>query len=252
MVEDLNFHKVKKLFFVIIFFIFFSTNLFAQNLKFKKLVVLNDPWGSSFLNNQKLIITEKSGKIKIIDILQKKAVEVDHNLNFLEHGQGGLLDILYKEVSKESSLYGAKNLFKNSFDEFSAINLEDNISEFDLESINRSMRVSIASDEEEMNKHLSFLANVGSVSPYVGLLGTVWGIMTSFQGLSDATQATINAVAPGISEALIATGMGLFAAIPAVVAFNKFTSESERISQSTLIFAEELASIFYKKSINKK
>ena len=175
------------------------------------------------------------------------------NDNFLKTFWSGKdLDILYKEVSKESSLYGAKNLFKNSFDEFSAINSEDNISEFDLESINRSMRVSIASDEEEMNKHLSFLANVGSVSPYVGLLGTVWGIMTSFQGLSDATQATINAVAPGISEALIATGMGLFAAIPAVVAFNKFTSESETISQSTLIFAEEIASIFYKKSINKK
>ena len=175
------------------------------------------------------------------------------NDNFLKTFWSGKdLDILYKEVSKESLLYGAKNLFKNSFDEFTAINLEDNISEFDLESINRSMRVSIASDEEEMNKHLSFLANVGSVSPYVGLLGTVWGIMTSFQGLSDATQATINAVAPGISEALIATGMGLFAAIPAVVAFNKFTSESETISQNTLIFAEELASIFYKKSVNKK
>ena len=96
MVEDLNFHKVKKIF-VIIFFIFFSTNLFAQNLKFKKLVVLNDPWGSSFLNNKELIITEKSGKIKIINISQKKAVEVDHNLNFLEHGQGGLLDILFKD-----------------------------------------------------------------------------------------------------------------------------------------------------------
>ena len=177
----------------------------------------------------------------------------NENDNFLKTFWSGKdLDVLYKEVSKETSLYGAKNLFRNSFDEFSAINLEDNISEFDLESINRSMRVSIASDEEEMNKHLSFLANVGSVSPYVGLLGTVWGIMTSFQGLSDATQATINAVAPGISEALIATGMGLFAAIPAVVAFNKFTSESETISQSTLIFAEELASIFYKKSINKK
>ena len=129
---------------------------------------------------------------------------------------------------------------------------DSSISELDLESINRSMRVSIASDEEEMNKHLSFLANVGSVSPYIGLLGTVWGIMTSFMGLSDATQATINAVAPGISEALIATGMGLFAAIPAVVAFNKFTSESETISQGTLIFAEELASIFYKQSIDKK
>ena len=162
------------------------------------------------------------------------------------------LEFLYKELPNDDSLYGAMNLFKNSFNEFSPMDSKNNISELDLETINRSMRVSIASDEEEMNKHLPFLANVGSVSPYVGLLGTVWGIMTSFQGLSDATQATINAVAPGISEALIATGMGLFAAIPAVVAFNKFTAESETISQSTLIFAEELASIFYKKSINKK
>ena len=161
------------------------------------------------------------------------------------------LTLLYKDLSDNDSLYGSMNLFKNSYDEFQDINTNETISELDLEGINRIMRVSIASDEEEMNKHLSFLANVGSVSPYVGLLGTVWGIMTSFQGLSDATQATINAVAPGISEALIATGMGLFAAIPAVVAFNKFTSESESISQSTMIFAEELASIFYKQSIKK-
>jgi biopolymer transport protein TolQ len=75
--------------------------------------------------------------------------------------------------------------------------------------------------------------------------------MTSFQGLSDATQATINAVAPGISEALVATAMGLFAAIPAVIAFNKYTSELETMSQSTLIFSEELASIFYKQSLKK-
>ena len=161
------------------------------------------------------------------------------------------LTLLYKDLSDNDFLYGSMNLFKNSYDEFQDINTNKTISELDLEGINRIMRVSIASDEEEMNKHLSFLANVGSVSPYVGLLGTVWGIMTSFQGLSDATQATINAVAPGISEALIATGMGLFAAIPAVVAFNKFTSESESISQSTMIFAEELASIFYKQSIKR-
>ena len=175
------------------------------------------------------------------------------NKTFLEKFWGGKdLDILFKEINKDDFLYGARNLFKNSFDEFSSLEEVDDMSELDLESINRTMRVSIASDEEEMNKHLPFLANVGSVSPYVGLLGTVWGIMTSFIGLSDATQATINAVAPGISEALIATGMGLFAAIPAVVAFNKFTSESETISQGTLIFAEELASIFYKQTINKK
>ena len=174
------------------------------------------------------------------------------NDNFLQKFWSGEdLEKLYKEISINESMYGAMSLFKNSFDEYKSINFDQNNNELDLESINRSMRVSIASDEEEMNKHLPFLANVGSVSPYVGLLGTVWGIMTSFQGLSDATQATINAVAPGISEALIATGMGLFAAIPAVIAFNKFTSESETISQKTLIFAEELASISYKQSIKK-
>ena len=90
------------------------------------------------------------------------------------------------------------NLFKSSYMEFKNLSSQVDINESDLESINRLMRVSIASDEEEMNKHMSFLANVGSVSPYVGLLGTVWGIMTSFQGLSDATQATINAVAQSI------------------------------------------------------
>ena len=161
------------------------------------------------------------------------------------------LDNLFSKINKNRISYGAINLFKNSYSDYKNSVSPENFDQFDLESISRTMRVSIASDEEEMNKHLSFLANVGSVSPYVGLLGTVWGIMTSFQGLSDATQATINAVAPGISEALIATGMGLFAAIPAVIAFNKFTSESDSISQNTLIFAEELASIFYKQS-NKK
>ena len=191
-----------------------------------------------------IVIIERSNFFRKI----KKA-----NDNFLKKFWSGKdLDDLYKEVSKDESLYGARNLFKNSFEEFSSFKDGNDISDLDLETINRSMRVSIASDDEEMNKYLSFLANVGSVSPYIGLLGTVWGIMTSFMGLSDATQATINAVAPGISEALIATGMGLFAAIPAVVAFNKFTSESETISQGTLIFAEELASIFYKQSVTKK
>ena len=175
------------------------------------------------------------------------------NDSFLERFWSGEdLNLLYNEIKTETvPVYGALSVFKNSFKEFLQIDQTNEITELDLEGINRSMRVAIASDEEEMNKHLAFLANVGSVSPYIGLLGTVWGIMTSFQGLSDATQATINAVAPGISEALVATAMGLFAAIPAVIAFNKYTSELETISQSTLIFSEELASIFYKQSIKK-
>ena len=181
-----------------------------------------------------------------------RKVKNENNIFLKKFWSGKDLSILHKEIQDKEVLYGSMNLFKNSFDEFHQIESQAEIVEVDLESINRTMRVSIASDEEEMNKHLPFLANVGSVSPYVGLLGTVWGIMTSFQGLSDATQATINAVAPGISEALIATGMGLFAAIPAVVAFNKFTAESETISQNTLIFAEEMASIFYKKTLKKQ
>ena len=162
------------------------------------------------------------------------------------------LNTLFEEIVNEDiPLYGSLSVFKSAFIEFKSISSNEAITELDLEGINRCMRVAIATDEEEMNKHLPFLANVGSVSPYIGLLGTVWGIMTSFQGLSDATQATINAVAPGISEALVATAMGLLAAIPAVIAFNKYTSELETMSQSTLIFSEELASIFYKQSVKK-
>ena len=173
------------------------------------------------------------------------------NDSFLDRFWSGEdLNTLYSELENhEGPLFGSLGVFKSAFKEFLQISKNKEITELDLEGINRCMRVAIASDEEEMNKHLPFLANVGSVSPYIGLLGTVWGIMTSFQGLSDATQATINAVAPGISEALVATAMGLFAAIPAVIAFNKYTSELETMSQSTLIFSEELASIFYKQSI---
>ena len=173
------------------------------------------------------------------------------NDSFLDRFWSGEdLNTLYSELENhEGPLFGSLGVFKSAFKEFLQISKNKEITELDLEGINRCMRVAIASDEEGMNKHLPFLANVGSVSPYIGLLGTVWGIMTSFQGLSDATQATINAVAPGISEALVATAMGLFAAIPAVIAFNKYTSELETMSQSTLIFSEELASIFYKQSI---
>ena len=95
--EDLNFHKVKKIFFLILFFLIHSVNSLAQNFSLEEQVVLNDPWGSSFLNNNELILTEKSGKIKIANIITKEVFEVDHNLNFVEHGQGGLLDILFKD-----------------------------------------------------------------------------------------------------------------------------------------------------------
>ena len=97
MVEDQNFHKVKRYFILTFFLLIYSTNSFSQNFEFKKIVKLNEPWGSSFINDNELIITEKSGKIKIIDIYSQKISDVKHNLNYLEHGQGGLLDILFKD-----------------------------------------------------------------------------------------------------------------------------------------------------------
>jgi quinoprotein glucose dehydrogenase len=97
MVEDQNFHKVKRYFILTFFLLIYSTNSFSQNFEFKKIVKLNEPWGSSFINDNQLIITEKGGKIKIIDIHSQKISDVKHNLNYLEHGHGGLLDILFKD-----------------------------------------------------------------------------------------------------------------------------------------------------------
>ena len=108
------------------------------------------------------------------------------------------------------------------------------------------MRVSLAREEEYLEKHLPFLANVGSASPYVGLFGTVWGVMGSFRGLANAHQATLAAVAPGISEALIATAMGLFAAIPAVIAYNRFAARVDMLISRYETFSDEFSSILHR------
>ena len=156
-----------------------------------------------------------------------------------------------KDIPREE-LVGSLSVFKHGFNEFLRLGDGQKITIEDLESVNRAIRVSLAREEESLMRHLPFLANVGSVSPYIGLFGTVWGIINSFQGLSDATQATINAVAPGISEALVATALGLFAAIPAVVAYNKFASESDSQLQQSSVFGEELASILYRQTVKEK
>lgn len=156
-----------------------------------------------------------------------------------------------KEISVDE-LTGSMRVFRHGFGEFLRLGDGQEITIEDLESVNRAIRVSLAREEESLMLHLPFLANVGSVSPYVGLFGTVWGIINSFQGLSDATQATINAVAPGISEALVATALGLFAAIPAVISYNRFASESDTQLQQSSIFGEELASILYRQTVKIK
>jgi len=171
-----------------------------------------------------------------------------------EFWSGKDLNELYKGLDEVSSdeCVGSLRVFKHGFGEFLRLSEGQEITLEDLESVNRAIRVSLAREEESLMYHLPFLANVGSVSPYVGLFGTVWGIINSFQGLSDATQATINAVAPGISEALVATALGLFAAIPAVVAYNRFASDSDSQLQQSSIFGEELASILYRQTVKAK
>ena len=171
-----------------------------------------------------------------------------------EFWSGKDLNELYIGIDEISNgeLVGSLRVFKHGFGEFLRLSEGQQITIEDLESVNRSIRVSLAREEESLMHHLPFLANVGSVSPYVGLFGTVWGIINSFQGLSDATQATINAVAPGISEALVATALGLFAAIPAVVAYNRFASDSDTQLQQSSVFGEELASILYRQTVKAK
>jgi len=112
-----------------------------------------------------------------------------------------------------------------------------------VESARRAMRAAYQREMDQVESYLPFLATVGSVSPYVGLLGTVWGIMNAFMGLSNVAQTTLAQVAPGIAEALIATAIGLFAAIPAVIAYNRFTHDIDRLANRYDIFREEFSNI---------
>ena len=217
--------------------LFFQASLIVQMVMVILLIVSVLSW---------IVIFERYfnlNKIKSANKIFENQFWSGEDLNELYNG--------IKEIPRDD-LIGSRNVFKHGFSEFLRLSDGQKITIEDLESVNRSIRVSLAREEEALMTHLPFLANVGSVSPYVGLFGTVWGIINSFQGLSDATQATINAVAPGISEALVATALGLFAAIPAVVAYNRFASESDSQLQQSSIFGEELASILYRQTVKEK
>lgn len=156
---------------------------------------------------------------------------------------GADLGKLYMAASERNrDVGGMEAIFESGFREFSRQRRVAD-SRMQLEGAQRGMRVATARELDGLEHNLEFLANVGSIAPYVGLFGTVWGIMISFQGLANVKEATIATVAPGISEALIATAMGLFAAIPAVWAYNRFATQVERIAVRYEAFSEEFASI---------
>ncbi|MDX1512947.1 MAG: protein TolQ [Gammaproteobacteria bacterium] len=152
---------------------------------------------------------------------------------------------LYNRVNEaHQEPAGMERIFHAGFKEFARLRNQKNVQPAAiLDGTQRAMRVALRREVDELEVHLPFLATVGSTSPYIGLFGTVWGIMNSFRALGNVTQATISMVAPGIAEALIATAMGLFAAIPAVIAYNRYVSDVDRLHNRYDTFVEEFSSI---------
>lgn len=158
------------------------------------------------------------------------------------------LNQLYSDIGARGTAEGLASVFRAGFREFNRLAQQANVDgDTVIEGTERSMRIALSREEERLNRNLPFLASVASVSPYIGLFGTVWGIMNSFRGLATVQQATLATVAPGISEALIATAMGLFAAIPAVLAYNRYSASADSIYSSYQTFAEEFSSILHRR-----
>lgn len=169
-----------------------------------------------------------------------------------EFWSGGDLSELFSKLSKRRlDREGMEKVFETGFKEYARSVKHTDDTAFMLASIQRSMKVALAREEDKLESHLSTLATIGSTSPYVGLFGTVWGIMNSFTALGTVKHASLAMVAPGIAEALIATAMGLFAAIPAVVAYNRFADMTDRLTGRYENFAEEFATILQRQAHKK-
>ena len=156
---------------------------------------------------------------------------------------------LNKEVQEAGNLdSGLEQIFQTGFREFTRLRSAEIEAEAIMDGTQRAMRVAIAREQERLELHLPFLATVGSISPYVGLFGTVVGIMNSFRGLAHLQQATLASVAPGIAEALLTTAVGLVAAIPAVIAYNRYAAQVDSLLANYETFAEEFSSILHRKA----
>ena len=182
-------------------------------------------------------------KSRILSLAQKSANQFEERFWSAED-----LAPLYNRLTNKKYIpTGMEKIFESGFREFAKLKAQTKIDpEAMLEGAQRAMRVALNREVEVLEKHLAFLATVGSTSPYIGLFGTVWGIMNSFRALGNVQQATISMVAPGIAEALIATAMGLFAAIPAVIAYNRYSDDAERLLNRYDIFMEEFSSILHR------
>lgn len=157
------------------------------------------------------------------------------------------LNQLFRQGNGRTDIEGIENIFRAGFKEFTRLRQQAGVDpDAVMEGSQRAMRVALAREGEKLETGLPFLASVASVSPYIGLFGTVWGIMNSFRGLANVHQTTLATVAPGISEALIATAIGLFAAIPAVLAYNRYSARAEALMNNYQTFAEEFSAILHR------
>ena len=174
---------------------------------------------------------------------QLRRAERDTDAFENEFWKGGNLVDIYQQSSQSKRGGSLEHIFTAGFREYSKHRKQGSSAGVTLDSARRAMRAAYQREVDTLEAHLSGLATVGSVSPYIGLLGTVWGIMNAFRGLANVSQATLAQVAPGIAEALIATAIGLFAAIPAVVAYNRFTHDVDRLAVRYETFIEEFSNI---------
>ncbi|EKA7381407.1 protein TolQ [Vibrio parahaemolyticus] len=161
------------------------------------------------------------------------------------------LSQLYQKVKgRKDEIAGTEEIFYAGFAEFARLRKSNaNSPAYIMEGTGRAMRVAVAREVDELETSLPFLATVGSISPYIGLFGTVWGIMHAFIALGEVKQATLSMVAPGIAEALIATAMGLFAAIPAVMAYNRLSNKVSKLEHTYATFSEEFHSILHRQAM---
>jgi len=153
----------------------------------------------------------------------------------------------YQKIKNQASQSGVDAIFIRGFDEFIAMKKTGANQDAILSAVGRAMQVAQSKELDKIEQNISILATIGSTSPYIGLFGTVWGIMTSFQALGAVQQATISMVAPGISEALIATAMGLFAAIPAVIAYNRYSNHIDYLANQYEVFKQEFLVVLNRK-----
>ena len=198
-----------------------------------------------------ILVIASMASWKIIYLKIKTLKMAEQNTDNFEKifWSGGSLSNLYESVSirPPKDMLGLPMIFKAGYKEYMSNKNTGALDKKSIESVRRAMSASYNREVDTIDRHLPFLASVGSVSPYIGLFGTVWGIMNAFIGLANVAQASLAQVAPGIAEALIATAIGLFAAIPAVIAYNKFASKVDRISIRYESFMEEFINIMDRK-----